>query len=467
MSATPSPTGPDTLAEASFLLVGMGVTNVAAARALLRRGRRVVLVDDGDPGRLGQLATSLAHDTGTDVPEHVHRPGPDELDRLVRAVDAVVPTPGLPERHTLFRAAEGAGVVVLSEFDLAGAWDTRPVLAVTGTNGKTTVTTLVHEMLTASGRRSAAVGNTEVPLVAAIDDPDTEVFVVEASSFRLAHSRTFRPEVATWLNFAEDHLDVHRSVEAYRSAKARIWADQGPDDVAVANVDDPVVAAAAPRRPDGPRLVRYGLGHEHGRPELTEIDGVLVGPDGEALVRSDELWSRLPHDRSNVLAAAATALEGGADPVGTRAAIRSFTGLAHRVQLVAVHRGLRWYDDSKATAPHATLAALAGFDSVVLIAGGRNKGLDLSSLGAAAARVRGVVGIGEAGPEVVAALPGVPGTLAGSMAQAVEQARDLARPGDVVLLSPGCASFDWYGSYAERGDDFAACVLALVQGAPA
>lgn len=463
MSA-PAPTE-DALAERSFLLVGMGVTNRAAARALLRRGRQVVLVDDGDAAALGAFAATLTAELPEARVEHVHAPGASALASLVGRVDAVVPTPGLPERHPLFEAASAAGVAVLSEFDLAGAWDDRPVLAVTGTNGKTTVTTLVHEMLTASGRRSAAVGNTDVPLVAAIEDPSTEVFVVEASSFRLAHSRRFRPQVATWLNFAEDHLDVHLSVQAYHDAKARIWADQGPDDVAVANVDDPVVAAAVPRRAEGPRLVRYGLLAEHGRPELTEVDGELLGPDGASLVRTEELWSTLPHDRSNALAAAATALEGGADLVGVRAALRAFRGLAHRVQLVAEQGGVRWYDDSKATAPHATLAALAGFDSVVLVAGGRNKGLDLSSLGAAAERVRAVVGIGEAASDVVAAFPDAPGVVAPTMGHAVHAAAELARSGDVVLLSPGCASFDWYGSYAERGDDFVELVHTLLAGA--
>jgi UDP-N-acetylmuramoylalanine--D-glutamate ligase len=462
--STPAPVE-DALAERSFLLVGMGVTNRAAARALVRRGRQVVLVDDGDAAALGSFAATLATEQPDASVEHVHAPAASALASLVGRVDAVVPTPGLPERHPLFEAAAAAGVAVLSEFDLAGAWDDRPVLAVTGTNGKTTVTTLVHEMLTASGRRSAAVGNTEVPLVAAIEEPSTEVFVVEASSFRLAHSRRFRPRVATWLNFAEDHLDVHLSVQAYHDAKARIWADQGPDDVAVANMDDPVVAAAVPRRPEGPRLVRYGLGTDHGRPELTEVGGELLGPDGASLVRTEELWSTLPHDRSNALAAAATALEGGADLVGVRAALRAFRGLAHRVQLVAEHAGVGWYDDSKATAPHATLAALAGFDSVVLVAGGRNKGLDLSSLGAAAERVRAVVGIGEAASDVVAAFPGTPGVVASSMGDAVQAAAELARAGDVVLLSPGCASFDWYGSYAERGDDFVDRVHALLAGA--
>ncbi len=456
---------PAPLAERRFLLYGMGVTNTAVGRALVARGLVAVLVDDGDPSRLEALANEL----GT---ESVHAPERARLVEMLAEVDAVIPAPGLPEHHAVFAAAAAAGRPILSEFDLAGAWDDRPVLAVTGTNGKTTVATLVQSMLQHSGLESAAVGNLETPLVEAIDDPAIERFVVEASSFRLAHSRWFRPAVATWLNFAEDHLDVHESLEVYRAAKARIFADQGPGDVAVLNAEDPVVAAALPADvlptgAEGPTVHRFGLAPEtDGRAnDYHEVDGVLVGPDGE-IAAVAELWSTLPHDRSNVLAAAATALAGGASLDGVRAAVAEFGGLAHRVELIGERDGVRWYDDSKATAPHATLAAVAGFTSVVLIAGGRNKGLDLSTLADAGDVVTAVVGIGDAGGDVVAAFPDHRSQVATSMAEAVEAARSMAAPGDVVLLSPGCASFDWYSSYAERGDDFARLVRAEVLDVP-
>ena len=192
------------LVEQRFLVHGMGVTNTEVAKALLAHGASVVLSDDGDPVGLLAITDELGA-TGGDTARAEGRvevvPAPDaaQVAAIVGRVDAVVPTPGLPERHPLLAAARDQGRPILSEFDLAGAWDDRPVLAITGTNGKTTVTTLVDAMLAASGVRSAAVGNTEVPLVAAIADPDTQVFVVEASSFRLAHSRRFRPLVATWL----------------------------------------------------------------------------------------------------------------------------------------------------------------------------------------------------------------------------------------------------------------------------
>jgi UDP-N-acetylmuramoylalanine--D-glutamate ligase len=352
-------------------------------------------------------------------------------------------------------------VPVLSEFDLAARWDHRPTLAITGTNGKTTVTELTRRMLAASGRRAAAVGNTEVPLVAAIEDADIEVFVVEASSFRLLHSAHFAPTVGTWLNVAPDHLDNHANMAAYVAAKARLWAHQRPDQVAIGNADDAVVAAHLATAPA--RHESFGLGPDADH----RSDGTrLLLADGTPLADIRDLSRALPHDLANALAAAATAWHGGATAAGAHEALVRFEGLPHRVTLVGEAGGVRWYDDSKATAPHATLAAVTGFDSVVLIAGGRNKGLDLTALTGGAPHLRAVVAIGEAAPEVAAAFDGVrPVRTASSMDDAVAQAASLTRPGDVVLLSPACASFDKYGSYAERGDDFARAVGVLLAAA--
>jgi UDP-N-acetylmuramoylalanine--D-glutamate ligase len=447
------------------LVVGLGVTGVAVARALVAHGHEVVAVDDA----AGPAARTAADDLGLDL---VEAPSPDELAVLVAGVDAVLPAPGLPARHPLFAAARAAGVPVLSEFDLASWWDDRPLLAITGTDGKTTVTTLVRDMLLASGLAAVAVGNTPVPLVAAIDDPATDVFVVEASSFRLEHSQRFAPAVGTWLNFAPDHLDSHPDLASYEAAKAGIWRDQSADQVAVGNADDPVVAmhlAAAPAQ-----HVTFALAAEA---DFRLVGGAapggrLTGPGaghGEVveIARVEELARALPHDIANGLAAAATALAGGASVEGVRRGLLDFRGLPHRVALVGEAGGVRFYDDSKATTPHAAATAVAGFDSVVLIAGGRNKGLDLRTLAESAGPIRAVVAIGEAAPDVAAAFEGVrPVTRAGSMREAVRTAVDLARPGDAVLLSPGCASFDWYGSYGERGDEFARAVDEVTGAAP-
>jgi UDP-N-acetylmuramoylalanine--D-glutamate ligase len=435
------------------LVVGLGITGLAVARALVRRGEAVVAVDD-HPADV--TATALA-ELGVDL---VVAPDAARLGDLVRASDAVVPTPGLPARHPLFELARAAQVPVLSEFDLAERWDDRPLLAVTGTDGKTTVTTVVCAMLEASGLSADAVGNTAVPLVAAIDDPTIDVFVVEASSFRLDHSQRFAPAVGTWLNFAPDHLDNHRSLTEYERAKARIWRDQRPEQVAVGNADDPVVARHLADAPA--RQVSFGLGDTAG---YRLVDGQLVTESGATICAVADLPRAYPHDIANGLAAAATALNGGATLAGVRSALVAFAGLPHRVMLVGEAGGVRYVDDSKATTPHAVLAAVGGFESVVLICGGRNKGLDLSVLAQATPRVRAVVAIGEAAGEVVAAFADqVDVQVAGSMDQAVRLAGGLACPGDTVLLSPGCASFDWYRSYGERGDDFAHTVQAYTGG---
>jgi UDP-N-acetylmuramoylalanine--D-glutamate ligase len=446
------------------LLVGFAVTNQAVARALLRQDAAVMVADD----RPTPEARAAAAAVGVELLE---APSAGTLDGLVAGSDVVYPSPGVPDSHPVFAMVARRGVPIRSEFDLARSLDRRPLLAVTGTDGKTTVTTMVESMLETSGVPAVAAGNVELPLVAAIDDPAPQAFVVEASSFRLAHTDRFEPAVATWLNFAPDHLDAHATIDAYEAAKARIWRDQPPEAVAIGNRDDPVVAGHLDRAPA--RRLTFGLAAG----DYRVAGGALFGPDG-ALVRVDELRRGFPHDLANALAAAATARSGGATVAGIATALRSFAGLPHRVALIGEADGVRYVDDSKATAPHATLAALRAFaagpngpgrggGSVVLIAGGRNKGLDLGVLRREAAGVRAVVAIGEAAADIERAFAGArPVTFAPSMAGAVETASALARPGDVVLLSPGCASFDWYGSYAERGDDFARAVRELIGARP-
>jgi UDP-N-acetylmuramoylalanine--D-glutamate ligase len=437
------------------LVLGLGITGRAVCRAFAARGTAVTVTDDG-AGESGPERAAALGARWVDPPTDAAG-----WERLVADHDGVLPSPGVPERHPLFAAARARSVAVRSELDLAAAWDHRPTALITGTNGKTTVTTLVTQMLEASGLRAMAAGNVEVPLVEAIDDPAVDVFVVEASSFRLTFASAVRPVVATWLNWAPDHLDVHLDLAGYEQAKARVWVGHEHGGIAVANADDPVVMRWAP---PGERTQTFGLGPDA---DWRIVDGWLSGPGGLRLLEVAELPRRLPHDLANSLAAAATAHAAGATPEGMRRALRAFHSLPHRVELVGEAGGVRWFDDSKATAPHATLAALAGFDSVVLIAGGRNKGLDLAELREAAGRLRAVVAIGEAAGEVAGAFAGIVATtVATSMDEAVDQAAALARPGDAVLLSPACASFDWYGSYGERGDDFERAVRQRLAATP-
>ena len=449
--------GPGTGATGELaLVVGIGRSGEAVAAHLLAHGWQVVAIDDA-PGPAGR---ERARALGVEL---VESPDDDALRRLVGVAGLVATSPGVPVRHPVFRAAAEQRVPVLGEIELAWRDLDRPVIAVTGTNGKTTVTTLVARMLVESGVAAIAAGNIGLPLSSAVGR-DVDVVVAEVSSFQLQFVDGFRPTVAVWLNLAADHLDWHPDVDSYVAAKARIWERQTPDDVAVVNADDRVVMAAAASAPG--RVVTFGLGRSERVPEWSVIGKMLRGPVGP-VVGLAELPRAQPHDVANALAAAAAASLMGASVEGMRAALVGFEGLPHRLQLVAAAAGVRWYDDSKATNPHAAATAVAGFTSVVLIAGGRNKGLDLSVLALVAEPIRAVIAIGEAAGEVTAAFDGVrPVQQAASMDEAVRLAAAVAVAGDVVLLSPGCASFDWYDSYSQRGDDFARAVRSLMEDSP-
>ncbi len=450
------------------VVVGLAATGEAVVRHFASLGDEVVVVEDHPGARDYDNRVALARASGADVLE---TPGPSDVAGLVATSDLVVPSPGVAERHPAISAARRAGIVVRSEIDVAAevanAAGRPTVLAVTGTNGKTTVTSLVAAMLDAAGVRVVAAGNIGRPLLDAVND-DVDVVVAEVSSFQLAFTEVFRPRVAALLNIGDDHLDWHRTAEAYAHAKANVFARQRDDDLLVFNADDPVVAgleAAAPARrvafsvapgaASGYRVVHAATGE------------LLVADDGSELVSLSALPRRASHDVANALAAAAVARAVGATTSAIARALATVPPLPHRMSLVTEHDGVRYVDDSKATNVHATLAAVRGLDDVVLIAGGRNKGLDLSALRVLAPRLRAIVAIGDAATEIARAFAGtVPLTVATSMRDAVRTAAAYARRGDTVLLSPACASFDWYDSYAARGADFASEVRDLVEVGP-
>lgn len=439
------------------LVVGFGITGQAVARALLARGHQVKITDD----RPSPSAIAAAAEYGVDL---VIAPDRDQLAELVQQASILLPSPGVPDHHPVFAAAKMTGLQTASEFDLAQVWDSRPLIAITGTNGKTTVTTMVTDALERSGIAAAAVGNTDLPLVQAIDDPSIDVFVVEASSFRLAHSLCFRPAVATWLNFSPDHLDAHASLESYRLAKASVWSGLGSTGIAVVNLADPVVSDASPTdnrgttgsatdsatAVDRPQVQTFGTSDADWRVS----NGALLGPMG-AVVEVAQMPRQQPHDLDNAAAAAATAFAAGATIEAIAEMLGSFSGLPHRLALVGETGGVRWFNDSKATVPEATVVAVSGFDSVILLAGGRNKGVDLSTLRSCVPPVKMVIAMGDSAPELVDVFRGVVTVeTASDMADAVDRAAQAARSGDVVILSPACTSFDWYKNYEERGDDF-------------
>lgn len=439
-------------ASVRIAVVGFASTGEAVARVARAHGAHVVVIEDRP--RHDTAARALA--LGVEL---VEAPDDTQLARAIAGCEWVVVSPGVPPTHRVFAIAPADRTV--SEIEFAASLSQAPIVAITGTNGKTSVTTMVDQMMRDSGLKSAAAGNIGPTLIDAVERRDLDVIVAEVSSFQLAHTRAFHPCVATWLNFAEDHLDWHDSLEDYRAAKARIFANQRHDDVAVVPRADASIVDLA--RASRARVVTFGREDA----DYRTVGDRFVGPDGADLGGIDLLARALPHDIDNALAALASALEAGADVAGCQRAMREAAVLAHRVEHVGSIGGMELYDDSKATTPSAVIAALRAFSSVVLILGGRNKGLDLSVIRDFVdrhdgLRLRAVVAIGEAAPEVLAIFRSRHLAVeARSMDDAVRFALAHGEEGDVVLLSPGCASFDWYRSYHERGEDFVRVVHAL------
>lgn len=440
------------------LVYGLAVAGESTVRALLRRGVEVVVADDDVDDRRRALAAEL------DV-ELLDRPDADTLAEVIASCDLVSPAPGVPETHTVVSAARDAGVELVSEIELAYRWEQgrpggpRPMLAITGTDGKTTTTLLAVAMLRAAGLRTIDAGNTSTPLVDAIE-MDLDVFVVECTSFRLAWTPTFRAEGAAWLNLAPDHLNWHRSMSTYEAAKAQVWANQRHDDVAVGFVDDPLVMRRLREAPA--RRITFGATGADYRVDTTRTERRLVGPAG-AIASVSSMRRSLPHDLTNALAASALVLETGlADPPAIADALGSFTGPPHRLEHIGTWNGVAWYNDSKATTPHAAAAAVRSFESLVLIAGGYDKGVDLAPMAADTSGVDAVIAIGDTAARIAAAFSDVAVVeIVADLDEAVERASRLVQPGATVLLSPGCASFDQYRGFEERGDHFRSLVLDL------
>lgn len=434
------------------LVLGLGVTGEAVTRHLLGDGWRVIVLEDRPSDRSRQRAAGLSGDL-----EVVEGADAARTEALVRGSDAVVPSPGIAPTHPALAVAWQAGTPVRSEVEVAvPSLAGRTVVGITGTNGKTTVTTLVTAMLVASGKKAVAAGNIGLTVIEAVSGP-AEVLVLELSSFQLEQTESLKPKVGTWLNIAPDHLDWHPDLDSYAEAKARLWRNQDGSDFAVGNLGDPVVARYLKSAPA--QQVGFGPGGDF-RVEAGSSP-TICGPSGPIMAVAD-LPRQLPLDVDNALAALATATTAGVAEADAAGVLTTFAGLPHRVQLIGHSGGVSYYDDSKATTPASVVAALQGFDSVVLIAGGKNKGLDLRPIASEHKRIRAVVAIGDAAAEVAGIFRDVrPVTQASSMDEAVATAAEIARSGDAVLLSPGCASFDWYSSYAERGADFARAVAQV------
>ena len=446
-----------TISHETTLVFGLAVAGQAVARELIKRGEKVVLADDS----VSDLHRAFSEEIGMPL---VSLTDSSEIHQVLKSVTRVVPAPGIPKQHPVVVAAHKLGIEICSELELAYRFEQRrasgprPMVGVTGTDGKTTTTLMTAAILEKAGLRTLAVGNTDVPLISALDT-DAQAFAVECSSFRLANIQQFRMCASVWLNFAPDHLDWHPNLDDYFAAKANMWAHSVESDVAVVPVDDPRICSAA--RASKARVVTFGI--DEG--DYHAADGWLCGPIGQIMPIS-EMGRSLPHDVSNALAATAVCVESGlANVADVASALQSFKNAPHRIQFVGEMGGVRWFNDSKATSPHAVSVALKSFESIVLIAGGKNKGLDLSALANQPNRMRAVVAIGAAADEVAHAFNGVCEVrYANSMQEAVNTAHSLAQGGDVVLLSPGCTSYDWYANYGQRGEDFMRCVSNLFTG---
>ncbi|MGH8871796.1 MAG: UDP-N-acetylmuramoyl-L-alanine--D-glutamate ligase [Acidimicrobiia bacterium] len=424
------------------LVLGAGVSGLAAARLARSRDLVVTVYTEASPAASLEQGFSVASGGWDPV--------------LLNGVDLVITSPGFPERALPIVEALEWGIPVWSEIEFAWRHLDIPVAAITGTNGKTTVTEAASAMLEASGIDAPATGNIGSALSDHVDRHH-EAVVVEVSSFQLRFCETFHPVAAAITNVAVDHLDWHGSEHSYRAAKARIFMNQTDEDLLVYDADDEGAATMASGAP-GELFPVSGL---HLPPGGGGVDGdrLVVG---ELSISIGELMSDDPVHLVNMASASALALRMGATVDGVASAVRSFSPGPHRRATVTRSGGVTWVDDSKATNPHAALASIRAHDSVVLIAGGLAKGLDVSPL-AGEPKVRFVIGIGEAGFDLAAAA-GERGRMAGTLERAVELAAELAVPGDTVLLAPGCASFDQFISYEERGERFAYLVMEITGG---
>ncbi len=457
------------------LVYGLKLSGKSAARFLRRRGIAVIGVDQKSAEALDLGALAL------DPAVALHLGAEPSLAELPQDLDAIVVSPGVPMDRPLLVAARAAGLAVLAEVELAfpaleaeGAH----LAAITGSNGKSTTTEMLGAMLRAAGRRVEVCGNIGTPLTERVDaEPDAapgRAFVVELSSFQIEGLNRFRPDVAALLNIAEDHLDRYPSLAAYADAKKKLFARMRPEAIAVLNADDPwtLDVATAARKRYFSRLASVADGCQ-----LEEDWVVEVEPDGSPTGRRTPLFlaADVPlagvQNVENAMAAALLARALGAGAAAIRSALLRFRGLPHRLERVAEIGGVAWYDDSKGTNPAATCKSIEGFadGTVHLILGGRNKGADLSVLAPLVAqKARRVYLIGESAEDFAAALAdSAPLERAGTLERAVEAAAGQARAGEVVVLSPACASFDQFRNFEHRGQVFQELVRARVTQAAA
>lgn len=439
------------------LVVGLARTGVATAHFCLERGAVVTAVDSRTESEIGEMASALRH-AGVQL-----RFGGD-LRSAVEGQQLIVPSPGVPADADILQATRANGIPIWSEIELAYRFLRGKLIGITGSNGKTTTTSLIEHILRHAGLPTILAGNIGTPLIARVNETSLQTWtVVELSSFQLELIETFRPNVSVFLNLTPDHLDRHKTLAAYAAAKARIFENQKEEDAAILNLDD---AASLPLAPTRPQLFWFSrkTNVEQG---TFVVDGGIVfrlGGNEEDVMRVRDIPLPGAHNLENVLAAVAAARLAGVRADKIAAAVKSFAGVEHRIEFVAEIRGVRYYNDSKATNVDATIKALEAFPGrILIILGGKDKGSDYTPLvpllreratmtlliGAAAEKIEGQIG-GDVAVE-----------RAGTLDRALEMASRAAQPGDTVLLAPACASFDQFENYEHRGRTFKKLVHEL------
>jgi UDP-N-acetylmuramoylalanine--D-glutamate ligase len=448
------------------LVVGLGKSGVASALFLKARGAQVTVSDtkSGDELR-NEIPVLLDHGITVETGKHG--------DRTFRGQDLIVVSPGVPVDAPPLVQARTLGEAVIGEVELAAQFLPGPIVAITGSNGKTTTTTLIGEIMTAAGFPALVGGNIGTPAISLADraKPET-VIALEISSFQLETIRTFRPKIAVVLNVTPDHLDRHRTFEVYVDAKARIFENQQSGDFALLNADDPTCVAMSSRT----RAQVYWFSRQKEVQQGAWVrDGNIVFRDGRgdhnALQREVMQVSEVPlkgaHNLENVLAAVCASALMGCAPDKIRQAVRDFKAVEHRLEFVATIRGVDYYNDSKATNVDATIKALESFPANIhLILGGKDKGTDYTVLNELLRqRVKYVYTIGAAAAKIESQIKGPEVVHAETLENALRKANAVAQPGDVVLLAPACASFDQFKNYEHRGQTFKEIVRGLANQA--
>jgi UDP-N-acetylmuramoylalanine--D-glutamate ligase len=445
------------LAGKQVLVVGLARTGIATALFCAERGARVTATEARPETELAETAAKLRA-AGVTLEIGGHRP------ETFARQDLIVPSPGVPLMMPALAAARAIGVPVWSEIELAWRFLRGRLICITGSNGKTTTTSLIGHILETARFPVQIAGNIGTPLISRVDlSSDSTFTVVEASSFQLESISAFRPDIGVLLNVTPDHLDRHGSIEAYGAAKARMFENQTAEDAAVINADDSIAPQYAPT---GPRVFWFSREKRVASGCYLRGDEIVFRCDGteSVLLERKMIGLRGSHNIENVLAAAAAVRLAGVEPAAIAEGVRTFAGVEHRIEYVATISGVEYFNDSKATNVDATLKALDAFHgNVLVILGGKDKGSDYRILRTALrSHARMALLIGSAADKIEADLAGViPMERSETLARAVQAAAERAKPGDTVLLAPACASFDQFESYEHRGRLFKQLVHEL------